>query len=103
MAQITTVQISTLLYPTVRPLEVYNTRFWHTLFIHNFKINKKAYLQTLKFLSTLPNISMTPFILKNNHVKKAYMQILNIPMTSFILKIKKAHTQTPNVSLTHSY
>ena len=81
-------------------VEVYNRRFWHTLFIYNFKINKKAYLQTLKFLSILPNISMTPFILKNNHVKKAYIQILNTLMTSFILKIKKAHTQTQNIPIT---
>ena len=43
---------------------------------------------------------MTPFILKNNHVKKAYMQILNIPMTSFMLKIKRGYTQTPNISIT---
>ena len=43
---------------------------------------------------------MTPFILKNNHVKKAYIQILNIPMTSFILKTKKGYTQTPNIPIT---
>ena len=43
---------------------------------------------------------MNPFILKNNHVKKTYIQILNIPMTSFILKIKKGYLQTPNISIT---
>ena len=69
--------------------EVYNRRFWHTLFIYNIQINKKAYLQTLKFLPIPPNISMTTFILKNNHVKKTYIQTLNTTMTSFISKIKK--------------
>ena len=43
---------------------------------------------------------MTPFMLKNNHVKKAYIQILNIHMTSFILKTKKRYTQTPNIPIT---
>ena len=43
---------------------------------------------------------MNPFILKNNHVKKTYIQILNIPMTSFILKIKKGYLQTLNISIT---
>ena len=43
---------------------------------------------------------MSPFILKNNHVKKAYIQLLNIPMTTFILKIKKGCTQTSNISTT---
>ena len=42
---------------------------------------------------------MTPFILENSHVKKAYIQILNIPMTSFILKTKKGYTQTPNIPI----
>ena len=42
---------------------------------------------------------MTPFILKNNDVKKAYIQILNIAMISFILEIKKGCTQTPNISI----
>ena len=43
---------------------------------------------------------MNPFILENSHVKKAYIQILNIPMTSFILKTKKGYTQTPNIPIT---
>ena len=33
---------------------------------------------------------MTPFKLKNNHIKKAYIQTLNIPM---INHIKKAYFQ----------
>ena len=41
---------------------------------------------------------MTPFILKNSHIKKGYLQIPNIPMTTFILKIKK-DTYKPQVSL----
>ena len=41
---------------------------------------------------------MTPFILKNNHVKKGYLQTPNIPMTPFVLKIKK-DTYKPQISL----
>ena len=41
-----------------------------------------------------------PFILKNNHVKKAYTQTLNIPMASFTLKVKKGHFQTPKTTIT---
>ena len=43
---------------------------------------------------------MTPFILKNNHAKKTCKQIINISITSFILKIKKGYLQTPNISIT---
>ena len=82
---------------------VISRRFWHTLFTYNFQINKKAYMQTLKFYP-YPQISLwQPFILKNNHVKKAYTQTLNIPMTSFILKIKKGYLQTPNTTATLFY
>ena len=79
---------------------MYNRRFWHTLLTYKFQINKKAYQQTLKSLSIPPNISMTSFILKNNHVKKAYTEILNIFTTSFILKITKGYLQTPNTTIT---
>ena len=80
--------------------EVYNRYFWHILFIQNCKINKKAYPQTLKFLPIPQTFPMTPFILKIDHVKKAYIQILDISMTSFILKIKNGYLQTPNIPIT---
>ena len=50
--------------------EVYNRNFWDTLFIYNFQINKKAYLQTLKFLPIPQTFPMTPFILKIIMLKK---------------------------------
>ena len=46
---------------------------------------------------------MTPFILKSNYVKKAYIQILKFPMTSFIVKIKNGYLQTPNISITPTH
>ena len=45
--------------------EVYNRYFWLTFITCNFQINKKVYLQTLKFLPIPLNISMTPI-----HTKK---------------------------------
>ena len=74
-----------------------NRRFWHTLFTYNFQINKKAYLQTLKFLPIPPNISMTPI-----HTKKSSCQ-KSIHTNSFILKIKKGYLQTPNTTITFFY
>ena len=46
-------------------IDVYNRCFWHTLFTCNFQVNKKAYLEILKFLLISTNISMTPI-----HTKK---------------------------------
>ena len=63
-------------------------------------MNEKAYLQALKFLPIPQTFPMTPLILENNHVKKAYIQILNTSMTSFILKIKNGYLQTPNIPIT---
>ena len=49
--------------------------------------------------SYFSQISMNPFILKNIYAKKTYMQILNISMISFLLKIKKGYLQTSNISI----
>ena len=45
--------------------EVYNRITWYTLFINNFQINKKAYLQTLKFFTHTPKYLYDPI-----HIKK---------------------------------
>ena len=45
--------------------EVYNRYFWDSLFTCNFQVNKRAYLQTLRFLPISTDISMTPI-----HTKK---------------------------------
>ena len=52
-----------------------------TLLLVTFKQIKKAYLQTLKVLPIPQTFPMTSFILKNNYVKKGYLQIPNIFMT----------------------
>ena len=45
--------------------EVYNRYFWDSFFTCNFQVNKRAYLQTLRFLPISTDISMTPI-----HTKK---------------------------------
>ena len=86
-----------------RCLEVYNRYFWHILFICSFQINKKAYLQTLKFLPIPQTFPMTPFILKIIMLKKDTYK----PQTSLWLllyqKLKRILTNTKYLYNPHSH
>ena len=77
--------------------EVYNREIWHNLLTYNFQINKKAYLQTLKFLPIPSYISITPFMLKNNHIKNHIYESQNTWHSFFLLipfsNIKKVYLQ----------
>ena len=48
--------------------EVYNRVTWHTLFIINFQMNKKAYLETLKIFTHTSKYLYDPI-----HIKKIIM------------------------------
>ena len=68
--------------------EVYNRVIWSTFFTCNFQINKKAYLQNLKFLPIAPNISMTPIYTKKIiTLKKDICKSENTHITLFIVII----------------
>ena len=67
-------------------LEVYNRYFWRTLFACNFQINKK-HTHKLQNFYLYPQISIwPPPILKNNQIKKGYLQSQTVPVTLIYTK-----------------